>query len=631
MSHFISSFLVEPVVRQARRFSRPSISNESARREESPSLHGHGHSDNSDAMASPQEIEHQVLDFENDPSFQDPSISGQPVVLSPTSEIGGLEAELQALQRLQSSSSGTLDLQNPNSGRARTNSRLEDGSSSNPLHRIAERFRSANTSHSSSIYSLDNPDMTPVEGSALSRRYTGQESSRRGTGSYNSKMADEMLPADDGMGTMRRRIIEIQKSELPTTDKSRLIHELMTHEYSLSQSSLHASNHARTRSPASLRSQDRPLTPNSGHSICDIGRTTSPPTSQSSATDTDSPIYVSPEDLKPTYYSKPPLSELSRSTETATSDQHRSSTDQEEDKVPLGCAHYRRNRRESVKIALFGALGITAESVSYGTTILRKVSIIATTVEFAGSDKDSAKTFITARSIINMEMQFRQLDQAIESQPMPPQLQDTKAWIYCNDCCAKTSVKYHWLGLKCAVCDSYNTAQIRMLSETNQQTEVGLSDEGLLIPDDVNLLTSDTLRQVPRGRSTHNSDAARRPASSVSALDRIRTIVPSEPLRQTFRSSSPRITTRQSVPESSINTDDADAMETDDDDDLDDVDFWGRQSPRGRARHETGMVETGSADDSDEGDDDDELMDDELEDDDDDGEGEDHMEIFGHR
>lgn len=50
-----------------------------------------------------------------------------------------------------------------------------------------------------------------------------------------------------------------------------------------------------------------------------------------------------------------------------------------------------------------------------------------------------------------MEMQFRQLDRAIESQPMPGQFRDTKALVYCNDCCAKTSVKYHWLGLKCAV------------------------------------------------------------------------------------------------------------------------------------------------------------------------------------
>ena len=50
-----------------------------------------------------------------------------------------------------------------------------------------------------------------------------------------------------------------------------------------------------------------------------------------------------------------------------------------------------------------------------------------------------------------MEIQFRRLDHLIEYQPMPSHFKDTKALVYCNDCCAKTSVQYHWLGLKCAV------------------------------------------------------------------------------------------------------------------------------------------------------------------------------------
>ena len=51
----------------------------------------------------------------------------------------------------------------------------------------------------------------------------------------------------------------------------------------------------------------------------------------------------------------------------------------------------------------------------------------------------------------NMEPQFRQLERSIESQPMPPEFQNNKALVYCNDCNAKSSVKYHWLGLKCGV------------------------------------------------------------------------------------------------------------------------------------------------------------------------------------
>ena len=79
--------------------------------------------------------------------------------------------------------------------------------------------------------------------------------------------------------------------------------------------------------------------------------------------------------------------------------------------------------------------------------------------------KSSYKCPICNKSTVNMESQFRNLDRAIDSQPMPPQFQDIKAMVSCNDCYAKSAVKYHWLGLKCAICDSYNTAQLSILSD----------------------------------------------------------------------------------------------------------------------------------------------------------------------
>ncbi|KAJ5583674.1 hypothetical protein N7535_002294 [Penicillium sp. DV-2018c] len=62
-----------------------------------------------------------------------------------------------------------------------------------------------------------------------------------------------------------------------------------------------------------------------------------------------------------------------------------------------------------------------------------------------------------------MESTFRNLDRTIESQPMPEEFKDTKGLIYCNDCGSKSVVKYHWLGLRCDLCESYNTAQLRIL------------------------------------------------------------------------------------------------------------------------------------------------------------------------
>ncbi|KAJ5212693.1 uncharacterized protein N7498_004339 [Penicillium cinerascens] len=77
--------------------------------------------------------------------------------------------------------------------------------------------------------------------------------------------------------------------------------------------------------------------------------------------------------------------------------------------------------------------------------------------------KTSFRCPICSKTITNMESTFRNLDRTIESQPMPEEFTDTKGLIYCNDCGAKSVVKYHWLGLKCDLCESYNTAQMRVL------------------------------------------------------------------------------------------------------------------------------------------------------------------------
>ncbi|KAF2759500.1 zf-CHY-domain-containing protein, partial [Pseudovirgaria hyperparasitica] len=56
------------------------------------------------------------------------------------------------------------------------------------------------------------------------------------------------------------------------------------------------------------------------------------------------------------------------------------------------------------------------------------------------------------KSVINMELSWRKLTHDIESQPMPPQFDKTRVNIQCNDCSAKSNVKYHWLGNKCNTC-----------------------------------------------------------------------------------------------------------------------------------------------------------------------------------
>ncbi|PKS12154.1 hypothetical protein jhhlp_001452 [Lomentospora prolificans] len=88
---------------------------------------------------------------------------------------------------------------------------------------------------------------------------------------------------------------------------------------------------------------------------------------------------------------------------------------------------------------------------------------------YAEHEKTSYKCPICNKAFRNMETQFRNLDVAIQSQPMPEEFQDTKAIVLCNDCCAKSTTKYHWLGLKCMVCTSYNTVELQILGGNPHQ------------------------------------------------------------------------------------------------------------------------------------------------------------------
>lgn len=179
-------------------------------------------------------------------------------------------------------------------------------------------------------------------------------------------------------------------------------------------------------------------------------------------------------------------------------------------------------------------------------------------------------------------------------------------------------------------CDSYNTAQIQLLSEPTGES---ISADGGLPAADSNNEPAEFLPEAvqtfSRGRSHVSITDASRSAASAYQTNLLDTHHINQLERQAVRSSSSAAIGRLALPESDTNESD-DVIDTDDD-----VDFWGGGSPRQRVMgddgpdsHRLGESPTDSDEsDSMEGDiavnDDD---DDDLDDDDDDG-----MEIFGHR
>jgi hypothetical protein len=235
----------------------------------------------------------------------------------------------------------------------------------------------------------------------------------------------------------------------------------------------------------------------------------------------------------------------------------------------------------------------------------------------------SYKCPICSKSTVNMETQFRNLDRTIDGQPMPPQFRDTKAMVSCNDCYAKSAVKYHWLGLKCAICHSYNTAQLSILSDPAVEVppieSVEPEAEPMNIPGgDIGASGLLTVG-VPRNRR-HSSHSG--PQASISGSRRFspyplpgrigRSVSPVRGMGFFFDPPRPNPT-----------------VETDDSlDDEDELDFWGRDGPRSVASGELADMVEEDEELEEESSDDDSTMDD-CEDEGE--EEEDRFALFGHR
>ena len=272
--------------------------------------------------------------------------------------------------------------------------------------------------------------------------------------------------------------------------------------------------------------------------------------------------------------------------------------------------------------------------------------------------KTSYRCPLCSRSITNMETQFLKLERAIEAQPMPEEFRDTKAWVACNDCLAKTKVKYHWLGLKCAVCDSYNTVQLSLMSNPSDGSDVE-PPASPLSPTALPPATSaDLPRPISRGRRRRHSlpNLQSRLRDSPPAIDaNPRPLVATSnfplPRRRDVHSASP---TAASPPfplsSSASEADELGSTPSDSEAESDaysDVDFWGGESPRAlsgsppsRRAEALPVVDDGITNDmSEDDDDDDDDSDDEDDEEDDEVQDDeqargfllDRMDIFGHR
>jgi len=336
MSQYISSFLIDPVVRQARRFSRPA--HESPHLDPLPSVPDNEAASPLDVSAEAASDEHEAfpplsLSVSRLPAS---TVTGDHEVQSPNA-LNELEnEELQAWEDVHSPSDSTslqivlADVTEPDVNAQRHPLGATEGTSQDPRHGVHDDLRSTTSSFSNSARSVIDATMSSA-GSSASMSSARDHRSRGDSGGSGS--VEGALPADDGMSHMRKKIIAIQRNDSSNEVKARLVHGLMTEKHTSSQQNLLA---PRAQSPGSIHSSDRPFTPSSPKSVDSLRQTVSPPTSSSSNTDPTNHFNLLPDDLKPTYYQHPypPARD---------GEQDEDSMDAEEESKALGCQHYKRN------------------------------------------------------------------------------------------------------------------------------------------------------------------------------------------------------------------------------------------------------------------------------------------------
>ena len=311
MSQYLSSFIIDPVVRQARRFSRPSFGGN-----DQPQLQdAHGNTtpeaavEDRETIAGSHDVETQSSTISSDDDGE--HRYGRRIIGNPPIQL----AE-------------NADFEVP-------------ASSVGYLTRYTEENRDELSNNlqvvpSSSIRS-DTSSLAPSSRSIMSLNVSSTPGANaEGGGIENSRdeviRFDKPLPEDDGMGALRRRIMAIQRTDSSNEIKARLVHGVMTESHNASLQNLPY----RAQSPASLQSSEIPFTPSSPKSTDSQGQIISPPTSSSSAGDGPNRLHLTAADLCPTYYEK-----LSPPTKDNGND--RRSSDLEEEPRALGCAHYKRN------------------------------------------------------------------------------------------------------------------------------------------------------------------------------------------------------------------------------------------------------------------------------------------------
>lgn len=296
MSNLISDFVFNPVLRQARRFSRPNTTRDPT--EDTNQQAGLNSKDETASSGITGQVESQDRSETKAGEIARTCVHPPPSALEENERLAcGLEEHQGA--RVPATTLGQSHMAPPlrlSSDSGHVESEVSDDLSVGLRDGGADRMRP-----------VDDPSTLSTQDPAQSEPAT--------------RNRNNSLPADDGMSALRQQILRIQALVVPSEQKAQLMHRLLAQEYYRSQDVIHAKDPPRSSSPESMISQERPTSPASLSSfLWHMNGVVDDPSPE----EVQHTFHLSPDDLKRTYAPLEPM-------------------ESDEEGVPLGCQHYRRN------------------------------------------------------------------------------------------------------------------------------------------------------------------------------------------------------------------------------------------------------------------------------------------------
>lgn len=343
---YISLFLIDPVVRQTRRWSAFDFSDRSKRLCRVIADRIGATADHEGMVEGLVEAAFGVV---RRPMDGEPSLAGDGIAPPVTAVTvqgegeGGHEPE-QERNRHDPSLTGRAGAPSGHDGALLRRLPRDGELSGNPSHGVIERFTSPVSSPR--IVSRDSGSslgsLVVDAGEGMARSIPGHNLSEPSTPepSVNYSIS-EKLPADDGQGILRQRIMDVRNTNASAADKALLMHGIMNERYRQTQA---APLHHRSPQPGSPSNGTRwnfHSSQDSCQTMTDSGQELLTTRSSPPAATADDPYWLSLEDVKPTFVPAP--SKIVRHGRTQSGLSETEGDDGQTALPALGCQHYKRN------------------------------------------------------------------------------------------------------------------------------------------------------------------------------------------------------------------------------------------------------------------------------------------------